>query len=574
MQERKKKAKRANVLFILVAALLIIFAISVSVFADSNDPAPGKAAKALRHVIVESTYSEVGSQERTVGTDGGTIEVSSANGATFTETKDGKFEADVEVGDTVTVTGTPADGYVFNGVHKNSMETISMDNPFTFEVTEGTQYLEYDMNFKEDFVLLTIKWSSMDGATPLKDLVYEIPKGDSLGANQSTDVNNYFVKEGYVPFNVLYLWPKPITEYDSHTSAIEDQLFIREDLYSDTTRYYLMLAAAKTGSFTVEKPVCGMEIETITTGSGTEQTNPPLVTAKEGSQIVVYGDMNYWMTDNDYFNGTIKGGDSYKVSAELDTAFGYTSASGVTPSITVENADEGSVAFDNDNYQLTFTVTAEHDWDAGTVTKEATVAAEGEKTYTCTACGETRTEAIPKKNRTSIAKAAVSGVKAKTWTGKALKQSPVVKLSGKTLKKGTDYTVTYKNNKNVGKATVIITGKGNYTGKITKAFKINPKGTTLSEVTKAKKAATVKWKKQTKKMSASRITGYQVQVATNKAFTKGKKMVTIKGYKKTSKKITGLKAKKKYYVRVRTFKTVNGAKYYSPWSKTGTVKTR
>lgn len=179
----------------------------------------------------------------------------------------------------------------------------------------------------------------------------------------------------------------------------------------------------------------------------------------------------------------------------------------------------------------------------------------------------TKTEPDPNSIPISIAKASVSGLKAKTWTGKALKQKPVVKLSGKVLKNGTDFTVTYKNNKNVGKATLTITGKRYYTGTIKKTFKINPKGTSLKTLKKGKKSITVKWKKQSKKMSASRITGYQIQLATNKKFTRNKKTVTVKGYKSVSKKVTKLKAKKKYYVKVRTYKTVGGKKYYSPWSK-------
>ena len=103
---------------------------------------------------------------------------------------------------------------------------------------------------------------------------------------------------------------------------------------------------------------------------------------------------------------------------------------------------------------------------------------------------------------------------------------------------------------------------------------INPKGTSLSKVTKAEKAATVKWKKQSSKMSSPRITGYQIQLATNSKFTKNKKTVTVKGYSKTSKKVTGLKGCKKYYVKIRTYKTVNGTKHYWPWSKTKTVTTK
>ena len=572
MKERKMQAKRIHLFFILAAAMLMMIALSASVFADTDNP--GKNGNATRHVIVESTYTAVGSTERTVGTDGGTIKVSSANGATFEEKIDGcKFEADVEVGDTVTVTGTPAEGYRFMGVHKNSTVTESMENPFSFVVEEGDQYLEYDMNFKKDFVVLTIKWSSMDGETPLNDLVYEIPKGGCLEVNQSTYVNNYFIKEGYSPYDIDYLSPQPITAYSDNASVAAEHVWIRDDLDSNTTLYYFMCPEAKTGSFTVERPICGTEVATTSTGTGTEQTNPPALSAKEGSQLVVSNGTSYWKTeDNNYFDGTIVGGTPYKATTEIEPAFGYVAPS-TTPSVTVDNADEGSVAL---NGALSFTVTADHNWDAGTVTKKATVTEEGEMTYHCTVenCTATKTEVIPKKNPTSIAKATVSGLKAKTWTGKALKQSPTVKQSGKTLKNGTDYTITYKNNKNVGKATMTITGKGEYTGTITKSFKINPKGTSISKVTKAKKAVTVKWKKQAKKMSASRITGYQIQVATNKAFTKDKKTVNVKGYSKTSKKVAKLKAKKKYYVKIRTYKTVSGAKYYSPWSKVITVKTR
>ena len=174
----------------------------------------------------------------------------------------------------------------------------------------------------------------------------------------------------------------------------------------------------------------------------------------------------------------------------------------------------------------------------------------------------------------SIAKAEVTGLKTKTWTGSALEQNPVVTVSQQTLKRGTDYTITYKNNKNVGKATLIITGKGKYTGQITKTFKICPKSTSIVRLTKTGKAVKVRWKKQSKKMSGSRITGYQVWLATNKKFTKNKKTVTIKGYAKVSKKIKGLKAKKKYYVKMRTYKMIGGVKYYSTWSKKKTFNMR
>lgn len=175
----------------------------------------------------------------------------------------------------------------------------------------------------------------------------------------------------------------------------------------------------------------------------------------------------------------------------------------------------------------------------------------------------------PKKITPTMALSATSY----TWNGKVKKPTVTVK-DGSTKLAASDYTVAYKNNKNVGKASAVVTLKGNYSGSKTVTFKINPKGTSLSKVTKAKKAATDEWTKQSAKMSSSRITGYQIQLATNSKFTKNKKTVTVKGYSKTSKKVTGLKGGKKYWVKIRTYKTVNGTKYYSPWSKVKTVKTK
>lgn len=91
--------------------------------------------------------------------------------------------------------------------------------------------------------------------------------------------------------------------------------------------------------------------------------------------------------------------------------------------------------------------------------------------------------------------------------------------------------------------------------------------TSISKVTAAKKAFTVKWKKK------SGVSGYQIQYGTKSSF-KGAKTVTVKKATAKSKKIKKLKSKKKYYVRVRTYKTVNGIKHYSSWSKKKSIKTR
>ena len=98
--------------------------------------------------------------------------------------------------------------------------------------------------------------------------------------------------------------------------------------------------------------------------------------------------------------------------------------------------------------------------------------------------------------------------------------------------------------------------------------KLKVKPTTLRKPIAAKRGFTVKWNK------GKNITGYQIQYALNKKFTKSKKTTTIKKRSTVSKKIKKLKARKKYYVRIRTYKTVNGKKYYSTWSKIKTVTTK
>lgn len=167
----------------------------------------------------------------------------------------------------------------------------------------------------------------------------------------------------------------------------------------------------------------------------------------------------------------------------------------------------------------------------------------------------------------SIAKAKVSGIKDKAYTGKALKQSIKLKLGNKTLSSEKDYTVSYKNNKKIGTATVTLRGKGKYSGSIKKTFTIKPKTAALKSFkSPKKKQAKVTWKKD------SKVTGYQIVYAINSKFTKGKKTVTVKSYKTTSKTIKSLKSKKTYYVKVRSYKTVKGKKIYSAYSKVKKVK--
>ena len=248
------------------------------------------------------------------------------------------------------------------------------------------------------------------------------------------------------------------------------------------------------------------------------------------------------------------------------------------------------------------TNTCTHTWNSGSVTKAATCKATGTKTYTCTKCKATKTETIAKstkhsykttttkattsKNGSIVTKCTVCGNVSKnttiaypktitlsassyTYDGKVKTPSVTVKDSNGKNIASSNYTVSNPSGrKNVGTYTVTITFKGNYSGTVKKSFTIKPKSTTVSSVTANSKAFTIKWKKQ-----ATQTTGYQIQYSTSSNFSNAK-TVTVSKNGTTSKKITGLTGKKKYYVRVRTYKTVGKTKIYSSWSASKTVTTK
>lgn len=97
---------------------------------------------------------------------------------------------------------------------------------------------------------------------------------------------------------------------------------------------------------------------------------------------------------------------------------------------------------------------------------------------------------------------------------------------------------------------------------------VKPKKTSIKKLSKGKKKFTVTWAK------VSGVKGYQIQYSSDKKLKKNNKSVTVTKQKTTKATVKKLKSKKKYYVRVRTYKTVNGKKIYSSWSKVKSVKTK
>jgi hypothetical protein len=199
-----------------------------------------------------------------------------------------------------------------------------------------------------------------------------------------------------------------------------------------------------------------------------------------------------------------------------------------------------------------------------TTTKKATTSKNGSIVEECTRCGETvSTKVIYSPKTVTLSDSSV------TWTGKAQKPSVTVKDSkGKTIS-SSNYTVSYAGGcKDVGVYTVKVTFKGNYKGSLSKSFTITPKSTTVSGVTAQSNGFTVKWSSQ-----KAQGAGYQIQYSTSSKFTNAK-TVTVSSSSTSSKSITKLSAKKKYYVRVRTYKKADGKTYYSDWSGTKSITTK
>ena len=246
-----------------------------------------------------------------------------------------------------------------------------------------------------------------------------------------------------------------------------------------------------------------------------------------------------------------------------------------------------------------------HKWDTGTVTKSPSCGASGVMTYTCTraGCQETKTASIPAtgshtyqqtgitkattaKNGTISKKCTICGKTAAetisrpktvtissavyTYSGKVKNPTVTVRDSRGNRISSTNYTVSnLSGHKNVGTYKVTVKFKGTkYSGTLSTSFRINPKSTKLKSLTALSKGFTVKWSAVT-----TQTTGYQLQYSTGSKFTNAK-TVSVSSGKTTSKKVSKLSAKKKYYVRVRTYKTVSGKKYYSAWSAAKTVTTK
>lgn len=155
-----------------------------------------------------------------------------------------------------------------------------------------------------------------------------------------------------------------------------------------------------------------------------------------------------------------------------------------------------------------------------------------------------------------------------TYNGKSQQPKVTVYDSASNVISPSNYIVSYeKSRKSVGTHKVKIKFKKNYSGTTYRSYEIRPKTPTLKSVSKLSRGFLVKWSK------VSSVSGYQIQYSTNKKFTRSR-IGTVEKKSATSVRVIRLSAKKKYYVRIRSFKYANGSTYYSSWSKTKNVTTK
>lgn len=248
------------------------------------------------------------------------------------------------------------------------------------------------------------------------------------------------------------------------------------------------------------------------------------------AKVAITGIGNYTATVEQTFEITVRNIDTCNVSLEAEY-FYYTGAA-ITPEVTVKN---GEVTLEKNK---DYTVSYDSNVNEGT----ATVTIQGTGNYTGII---TRTFNIIRKN-ISICK--VDAVEEQFYTGKEVKPGVTVTDDGTKLTEGTDYTLSYKNNKEAGTATITITGQGKYTGSINLTFQIVKKVSGVKAAAASYNSVTVSWS------PIKGVTGYKVYRSTGK---KGdyELVKTIKDRNKTSYTDTKLDTGTTYYYKVVPYKS-------------------
>lgn len=272
-------------------------------------------------------------------------------------------------------------------------------------------------------------------------------------------------------------------------------------------------------------------------------------------------DCGMWFTDDKATN-EIKDHSSVIVSAK---GHSKVAVAGSNATCTETGLTEGCVCSVCGETLLEQTIIPATGHKAGTEIVPATGSKDGTVTTFCTICHEVLDDVVVI-NKVGTTKLSTTKY---TYSGGVKNPTLTVKDSLGNVIPTTEYSVTKSSGrKYVGSYKYTIVFKNHYSGTKTLTFTIVPKGTTISKLTAAKAGFKATWKKQ-----STQTTGYQIRYATSSKMTSAK-TVTITKNTTISKSVSKLKSKKKYYVQIRTYKTVSGKKYYSGWSTAKTVTTK
>lgn len=422
------------------------------------------------------------------------------------------------------------------------------------EITENQENVLFRYDTEND--IWTAEYDELgNGYCEYNDIVIMTQKG--------------LIDEKYLDMVTLTRDEAKALNVDKNTNSTPDKGFVYDGTVEPGTPYaYVPETGVRldTTSITLEKGQFGLIIATVlpVNATGTDQSviwsssNEKVATVDNGGWITAIGPGTATITAKTS-NGktatcvvTVKSPTvAIKTVTLKMTPYTYDGKE-KKPTVTVKDVDDKTVASSN------YTVKYIDNTKAGT----AKVIVTGKGNYTGTI---TKTFKINAKSTSKLTTKLSST--SYVYNNKAQTPNVTVKDGKTTLKKGTDYTVTYSKNKAIGTAKVTIKGKGNYTGTITKTFKIVPKTPTLKTVTSPKtKQLKATWTKD------KTVTGYQIQYSTSSKFTSGNKTNTISKNSTTSATITKLTKGKTYYVRVRAYKTVSGQKVYGAYSTAKKVK--
>lgn len=382
---------------------------------------------------------------------------------------------------------------------------------------------------------------------------FSMPKDGNLNIYYESKAENYFLNDKYLTIYSIsnpddYIWnfsqPGYHFEKPWSYSAARDMYYDTIEIALNKGEYYFALRVNQVINtpyyltLSYREPFINVSSISLNPTSlsmepGSQKTIVPTVLPNNATDKTVI-----WQSNNPSV-ATVENGMVMAVSVGSATITASSADGEITASCPV-------VVKCGHNYKTSLTpASTEKD---GTITK------------TCGKCGAVTESSIPRIENIKLSQTSY------IYNGKVRSPAVVIRdCSGRMLERNKDYTVAYSGNrKDVGIHSATITFMGNYKGAVTKRFTIYPKSTKITKIKPKRKGFTVNWKKQ-----PTQISGYELAYSTSSKFRDRKAKIVTVSKNKTKKTVSGLK-KKRYYVRIRTYKNIssNGkaARLYSGWS--------